>query len=512
MMSRSELPVQKSSCDVCIIGTGIAGLTAALNCAQKGLKVTVITKSSIKESSTLYAQGGIAVAMDKGDTTQFHYEDTLAAGAGHCDPSMVKILVEEGPEHVQKLISYGANFDRENGNLSYTMEAAHRKRRILHAGDATGREIEKTLGRKVAQEPNVKFFSHCAVTQLVCDDSGRCTHVLAESERDKHQIRAGAVLMATGGCGQVYKHNTNPPGATGDGIALAKELGASIQNMEFVQFHPTTLYLGDQKPISLFLISEAVRGEGGILRNRHGDRFMPGYHRDAELAPRDVVSRAVFSEMKKWGDEHVFLDLNSLKVPISERFPTIYERCMAANINPKTDWVPVAPAAHYMIGGIQTDEWGQTSIPGLYAAGEVASTGVHGANRLASNSLLEGLVFGARAAEHMCQSLHEFSDAEPRESASSDGLHINAPYIKQAIRQHMWDDVGISRSEDSIDRMRQFLDSQVDLPISAGKTPAEREALAMSCVAREITMAAKNRPNSLGAHYREDSPVQATAE
>ena len=501
-----------SQCDVCIIGTGIAGLTAALNCAQKGLKVIVLTKSNIKESSTLYAQGGIAVAMDKDDTTQFHYEDTIAAGAGHCDPKMVKILVEEGPKLVQELISFGANFDRENGSLSYTIEAAHRKRRILHAGDATGREIEKTLGRRVAQEENVRFFSHCTVTKLMCDGSGHCTNVLAESELERLRIKAGAVLMATGGCGQVYKHNTNPPGATGDGIALAKELGVVISNMEFMQFHPTTLYLGDQKPISLFLISEAVRGEGGILRNRHGDRFMPSYHKDAELAPRDVVSRAVFSEMKKWSDEHVFLDLNSLKVPISERFPTIYERCMSANINPKTDWIPVAPAAHYIVGGIQTNEWGETSIPGLYAAGEVASTGVHGANRLASNSLLEGLVFGARAAEHISQSLQSLTHDSSIQIEPRSDLGLNAPYIKQAIRQHMWEDVGIVRSESSIDRMRQFLDKQIKTDISNGATPAEREAIAMICVAREITNAAKQRANSLGAHFREDSHVQATVE
>ena len=391
--------------DVCIIGTGIAGLTAALNCAKQGLTVTVLTKSSIKESSTLYAQGGIAVAMDKGDTPQLHYEDTIAAGAGHCDAKMVRILVEEGPKHVQDLIGYGANFDRNNGALAYTKEAAHRTRRILHAGDATGREIEKTLGRRVAQEARVRFFSHCSATALNLDSYGRCTQVWAETEAETVVVQASAVLIATGGCCQVFKHNTNPPGATGDGIILAKEVGAVISDMEFVQFHPTTLYVGDQKPISLFLISEAVRGEGAVLRNRHSERFMTTYHPAAELAPRDVVSRAVFSEIKKQGSEHVFLDLSSLKVSIKERFPTIYERCLAANIDLNTDWAPVAPAAHYMIGGIQTDEWGQTTVPGLYAAGEVASTGVHGANRLASNSLLEGLVFGARAADHIAASI-----------------------------------------------------------------------------------------------------------
>ena len=505
-------PITNLKSDVCIIGTGIAGLTAALDCAQNGLTVIVLTKSSIKESSTLYAQGGIAVAMAKDDTTQFHYEDTIAAGAGHCDTKKVKILVEEGPKKVQELISYGANFDRENGDLSYTMEAAHRKRRILHAADATGREIEKTLGRRVAQEKTVHFYPHCAVTQVLRDGTGRCTQVFAESEGRSLHVQAHSVLIATGGCGQVYKHNTNPPGATGDGIALAEEVGATIQNMEFMQFHPTTLYVGDQRPISLFLISEAVRGEGGVLRNRHGDRFMPNYHADAELAPRDIVSRAVFSEMQASGDDHVYLDLSGIKVPIAERFPTIYERCLSANINLNTDWAPVAPAAHYMIGGIQTDEWGLTSVPGLYAAGEVASTGVHGANRLASNSLLEGLVFGARAAEHMTKSLNAVTTHDTVERTIKPKINLNAPYIKQALRQHLWDEVGIIRSESSIDQMRQFLSTQVDAVVSQGQTAADREAISMLCIARQITNAAKARRNSLGAHYRSDSKQPTTVE
>ena len=507
MLESKESTVTEIKSDVCIIGTGIAGLTAALGCAQKGLTVTVLTKSTIKESSTLYAQGGIAVAMDKDDAPELHYADTIAAGAGHCDPEMVKILVEEGPRHVQDLISYGANFDRQNGDFSFTKEAAHGKRRILHAGDATGREIEKTLGRRVAKESKVRFFSHCAVTQLQRDATGRCTQVIAELAKDVLRVQAHSVVLATGGCGQVFKHNTNPTGATGDGIALAAAIGARLKDMEFVQFHPTTLYVGDQKPISLFLISEAVRGEGAVLRNRHGDRFMNHYHDDAELAPRDIVSRAVFSEMKAQGDEHVFLDLSCIAVPIAERFPTIYKRCLSANINLNTDWAPVAPAAHYMIGGIETDEWGNTSVPGLYAAGEVASTGVHGANRLASNSLLEGLVFGARVSEHIAQSSNSITTKSLLDTDVSKGekVMLNAPYIKQAVRQRMWDDVGIVRSAKSLNRMQQFLDEFPYDSVECAATLADREALAMLKIAREISLAASLREQSLGAHFRCDS-------
>lgn len=494
--------------DYIVIGSGIAGLSAARVLAQTG-KTLVVTKGAIREGSTHYAQGGIAVAMAPSDTTAHHVADTLKAGDGLCDLAAVQVLVEEGPARVRELIALGADFDRDGDSYAYTREAAHGQRRILHAGDATGKEIEKTLGRAALGEKNLQFLANTSVIRLLCED-GRCVGCEVLSEGEVFQIFARAVIVASGGCGQIYAYNTNPPVATGDGIALAYMAGAEVQDMEFFQFHPTTLYLGDKKPISLFLISEAVRGEGAVLRDMQGDRFMLKYHSDAELAPRDVVSRSIFHRMHETETPHVFLDLSPCPGDVAKRFPTIAQRCLSAGIDIRRDFVPVAPAAHYFMGGISTDLWGRTTVPGLYAAGEVASLGIHGANRLASNSLLDGLVFGHRAATaaaseapprfHRDIPLVETLDAHASVSSSS------CLAAKAEIRDVMWRCAGIVRSRQGLLQAQQVLSGlswATSLPPYLSLT---HELRSMWYVADLVVSFALAREESRGGHYREDFP------
>lgn len=495
--------------DFLVIGAGIAGLSAARVLARSG-RVAVISKGALKESSTHYAQGGIAVAMQESDAPGFHLEDTLVAGDGLCDEEMVRLLVEEGPRHVADLIGLGANFDSDDRGLLYTQEAAHGKRRILHAGDATGREIEKTLGRALLADANVEFFSNTSVLELLIED-GNCLGAVASGPEGLVVFGARATLLASGGCGQIFKRNTNPTLATGDGIALAYRAGCAVQDMEFVQFHPTTLYLGDKKPISLFLISEAVRGEGAVLRNRDGERFMTRYHDLAELAPRDVVARAIWEEMRSSETGCVYLDLSGLSVDIPKRFPTIYQRCLDAKIDITKDFIPVAPAAHYCIGGVKTDEFGGTDVRRLFAAGEVSATGIHGANRLASNSLLEGLVFGARAAEVMAV-CGGFSDGilkqvqnEEGESRVDSGVLMG---VKQRVREVMWGDVGILRDGDGLARAGSVLSELAEM-VSAEEYNADlKEVQNMVLVAQLCVRAAREREESRGAHFRTDFPYK----
>jgi len=405
---------------------------------------------------------------------------------------------------------WGADFDKDGKAYQWTQEGAHRKRRILHAGDTTGREIEKTLGRALHTEKQVQFFPHTQVVKLIVQD-GQCVGCLAWQAGTLRFFSAKAVLLATGGCGQLFERNTNPPMATGDGIALGFEVGCDVMDMEFIQFHPTSLYVGDQKPISIFLISEAVRGEGAVLRNIHGDRFMLATHRDAELAPRDIVSRAIFYEMAKTNSSHVYLDLSGLSVDIPTRFPMITKRCLEANIDVTKDFIPVVPAAHYCIGGIFTNASGQTQIPRLYAAGEVAATGIHGANRLASNSLLEGLVFGVRAAKHMLNTPDlppligtPLPDTVVKQSMSRHQLLT----IKQDIRRIMWESVGIIRDgkklRDAVQRLEVY-----KMQLSMESLQSElTEIRNMVWVAWICASAALAREESRGAHFRSDFPVR----
>src|SRR5688572_29993659 len=385
--------------DFIVIGSGVAGLRASIALAETGGRVTVLTKDKASESNTEYAQGGVAVVLSDDDEAELHEEDTVTAGAGLCDERAVETLVSEGTRYVKELIEWGHAFDRDGGKLVFTQEAAHSRRRILPAhGDSTGAEIVRSLIARAREEKSINLLPFANTESLIYYE-GRCVGVrfLDPILRAPREIYARAVVLCTGGAGQLFQHTTNPPVATGDGMAMAYFVGAELADIEFIQFHPTALSIGGAPR---FLLSEAMRGEGGILRNVDGERFMDRYDERAELAPRDIVSRSIVAEMRRTGSRNVFLDMTGLGGDfLKNRFPKIYETCRHYGLDITKDQLPVSPASHYCMGGIRTDLWGRSTIRGLYAAGEVACTGVHGANRLASNSLLEGLVFGARAGE-----------------------------------------------------------------------------------------------------------------
>ncbi|HYP13356.1 MAG TPA: L-aspartate oxidase, partial [Bryobacteraceae bacterium] len=435
----SAIDTSVITCDFLVVGAGVAGLRAAIELAQAG-SVLVVAKDSLRESSSEYAQGGIAAALSDDDEVDLHEQDTINAGAGLCDRDAVRVLVEEGPGAIEQLIDWGAEFDRDGSKLLFAHEGAHSRRRVLHShGDSTGREIARTLYKKASSLPGVEFRSFAAVTDLLVED-GRVCGALACDRGNKRQVRieANAVLLATGGLGRVFRETTNPDVATGDGVAAAYRAGAVISDIEFVQFHPTALFLPGAPR---FLLSEARRGEGALLRNSRGHRFMEAYHPMAELAPRDVVSRSMIQEMRATGTP-IYLDLSHREPGFTRRrFPRIYETCMAYGIDLETSAAPVHPAAHYSMGGVRTGLDGSTNLAGLYAAGEVACTGVHGANRLASNSLLEGVVFGGRAGLAMREGR---ASGSARSQAPGHALH---PGLSEAeLRQVAWDHCGIVRS------------------------------------------------------------------
>jgi L-aspartate oxidase len=482
--------------DFLVIGAGVAGLRAAIELAEAG-SVLVVAKDSLRESSSEYAQGGIAVALSDDDEVRLHEEDTIYAGDGLCNREAVRVLVEEGPAAIQELIEWGAEFDRHAGELAFTREAAHSRSRILHAhGDSTGSEIARTLYRKAVSLPNVSFRSYAATTDLLLN-GGVCGAALYDAAAwSTVHIAARAVLLATGGLGHVFLNTTNPDVATGDGVAMAWRAGAEISDIEFVQFHPTALYFPGAPR---FLLSEALRGEGGKLRNSAGERFMTRYHPLAELAPRDVVARAIVTEMQRTGASHVFLDMTGLDAQfLRERFPRIYETCLHYGVDIAKEPAPVRPAAHYAMGGVLTDLDGATSVPRLFAAGEVASTGVHGANRLASNSLLEGVVFGARAGRAMrC-----VAEAEP---AHGQPEMFRAPTADtDEIRRVAWEHCGIVRCGDGLRRAIALLEE--DGGVAAELTPERAEARNVHQVALLIATCALAREESRGAHFRTDFP------
>src|ERR1700687_5649029 len=393
-------PVKSHRADYAVVGSGVAGLRAAIELSTSG-SVLVLAKSDLSDSATAWAQGGIAVALSDEDEIGLHEQDTIKAGDGLCRADAVALLVEEGPKYITELIEWGTEFDRAGTKLAFTREAAHSRSRILHAhGDSTGREISRALLARAHSIPHLHLRAHAFTTELIVESKSVVgVRFIDEVDGSLHEVRAGAVLLATGGLGQIYRETTNPDVATGDGMAIAYDAGAALSDMEFVQFHPTALAV---KGAPRFLLSEALRGEGGILRNVNLERFMKRYNEAQELAPRDIVARAIVSEMHRTGAGHVYLDMTKKTEEfLKKRFPRIYETCSSNGLDLATDMAPVCPAAHYMMGGVKTDLWGRTSLPGLYSAGETALTGVHGANRLASNSLLEGLVFGARSGDAM---------------------------------------------------------------------------------------------------------------
>ena len=485
--------------DFLVVGAGVAGLRAAIELSEAGT-VLIVAKDTLRESSSEYAQGGIAVALSDDDEVSLHEQDTLYAGDGLCDREAVHTLVEEGPAAIVELIDWGAQFDRHGAHLAFTREAAHSRNRILHShGDSTGREIARTLYRKAASLPNVRFQSFAATTDLLLSNRGEVigAEVYDEARRAYTEIHARAVLLATGGLGRVYTDTTNPDVATGDGVAMAYRAGACIGNIEFVQFHPTALYV---EGAPRFLLSEALRGEGAVLVNTLGERFMPRYHELADLAPRDVVSRAVTAELRRTESTHVFLDLTSRDPAfIRERFPRIYQTCLTYGVDIAIQLAPVRPAAHYAMGGIKTDLEGRTNLPRLFAAGETACTGVHGANRLASNSLLEGVVFGARAGALMRK-----TDAAPFTSADRE-LALFPRSTEAELRTIATNDCGILRDRESLENAALKLQSIACTPL-AEPTLEDYTLRSLHTVALLIARCALWREESRGGHYRTDYP------
>jgi L-aspartate oxidase len=485
--------------DFLVVGAGVAGLRAAIELATAGT-VLVLAKDSLSESSSEYAQGGIAAALSDDDDIALHEQDTIAAGDGLSDPDAVRALVEEGPPAIEELIAFGVNFDRQGSQLLFAREGAHSRSRVLHAqGDSTGHEISRALYAKAAWHANIHFRSYMLVTDFLAS-GGEIAGALVYDERLREMVRMvpRATLLATGGLGRVFLETTNPDVATGDGVATAWRAGVEISDLEFVQFHPTALHVAGAPR---FLLSEALRGEGAYLTNAAGERFMAAYHPMAELAPRDVVSRSIASELARTGAPHVFLDLRHLDAGhLRERFPRIYETCLRYGVDIARDLVPVHPAAHYAMGGVRTDLDGATNLRRLYAAGECACTGVHGANRLASNSLLEGVVFGARAARAMLRwAGRERSDAPDLPAATFPQM------AEQDLRALMWRACGIVRSGDGLRAAVTELD-RIRCEPSAAATRADYERRNMQAVGSIIARCALARKESRGGHFRSDFP------
>jgi L-aspartate oxidase len=496
--------------DVLVIGSGVAGLRAALAAAEHG-SVLLVSKEALRESNTQYAQGGVAVVFEPPDSLESHITDTLTVGQGLCDPAVVETVVREGPARIRELIAGGAHFDAERGVLKLTREGGHAHARIIHAqGDATGAEIEHTLLQLVAASSRIHCLEHTFVVDLLTEGGECLGAVLSNQVQGIALVWAKHTILASGGCGQVYRETTNPDVATGDGLAMAYRAGAALQDMEFVQFHPTTLYIAGA---SRWLISETVRGEGGHLVNDRGERFMPRYHPDAELAPRDVVARSILAEMQATGATNVYLDIRHLDpTRVRARFPGIARVCEQFEVDITRDLIPVRPSAHYMIGGVRADLEGHTALRRLWACGECACSGLHGANRLGSNSLLEGLVFGFRAGHGAGQAAASLPESRPRSIRShmlvTREEELDLRDLANSLKSLLWRRVGIQRNEELLAEAEKNIDFWCRYVIAREfHFRGGWELQNMLTVAKLITVAARRRQESRGVHFRSDFPA-----
>jgi L-aspartate oxidase len=507
-------PGWSAESDVVIVGSGIAGLTTALHIARHStLRIMLVTKDVLAAGSTRWAQGGIAAALGAGDSPEQHFDDTIVAGAGVCDEAAVRVLVREGPAAVRELAQIGARFDRtHDGSLSLTREGGHHRDRIAHAGgDATGAEIERALVTRVLDATSVEVLEHALVLDLLRTADGQIAgltlHVMGEGQRDGvGAVRARAVVLATGGIGQIYASTTNPSVSTGDGVAVALRAGAVVRDLEFVQFHPTVTWLGARARGQQPLVSEAVRGEGAFLVDDAGVRFMQGQHELADLAPRDIVAKAILRRMRETGAEHLWLDARAFGAEKWRvRFPTIHETLLSLGIDPVHELIPIVPACHYASGGVRTDLHGETSVPGLFACGETACTGVHGANRLASNSLLEGLVYGRRIAESIRTRLDAPGAPPEPEPSTTEPAALIGDKARPALQQLMSEHVGVLRDAAGLAAAERGL---AELRAEAGAEPATEnwEATNLLTVAEVLVRAPRRREETRGSHSREDFP------
>ena len=510
--------------DVLVIGGGIAGLRASIAAAQEGVEVILVTKDLIAESNTWYAQGGVAAALNPPDDSQSHIQDTLRCGAGLCDRSAVEITVKEGAQGVLDLLKWGANFDRQPGqayDLAFGLEGGHSHARIVHAnGDATGKAIAQTLIAQVRSNELIRIEEKAFVLDLLTDE-GRCLGAIAVLDDRVQVIWAKRVILASGGAGMLYRETTNPRIATADGLAMAWRAGATLQEMEMMQFHPTTLYVAGS---SRTLITEAVRGEGAYLVDRNGHRFMPDYHPMAELAPRDIVSQSIVAQIRKTNYSHVYLDVRHLPMEkFRNRFPTLARLVDQFSIDMSKDLIPIHPAAHYMVGGVDVDDMARTSIPGLYAVGEVSCTGLHGANRLASNSLLEGLAYGARAGTDAAHGAKENNIKFPQNLdhriPESSRTELDITDVKSSLRSIMWRNVGIERHGEHLSETREIItfwsryvmDKIFDPETLGAAAVAGWELQNLLTIATLVTTAALTRAESRGVHFRTDYPQRDDA-